>query len=344
MPVLMRPMTSILFLALALGCGDPSGPDAVPVATIQLGSVPASLPQGSTVQLSVTLKDTADNVLSGRTTTWTTSNANVASVSTTGMLTAVAVGGPVTITATSESKSATLQVSVVPRTAARVAITPSFSTIDVGAEKTLAVAAYDALNVAITSPTTTWSMGSSAVATVSSGGVVKGLTQGVSLVAAKVDAMADTAAVAILGPTGIAASVLASNAYMADAKPGQTITVVVALDMTRPSATGDLGAAQFELTYDPALLTYVSAESNATGSSNFNTPTAGSFKYSFAGTAAQGSGNVKLVTVSFTVSTSATVGTIKPFTLSFTGSLTNTSFQNYSTPVVVAGRVRVAAP
>lgn len=340
----MRSMTSPLLLALALGCGDPSGPAAVPVATIQIASVPASLPQGATVQLAVTLKDTADNVLTGRTISWTTSNASIASVSTEGMLTAVAVGGPVTITATSETKSATLQVSVVPRTAARVAITPSFTTIDVGAEKTFAAAAYDALNVAISSPTITWSTSSAAAATVSTGGAVKGVAQGVSTIAAKVDATSDTAAVAVLGPTGIAASVLASNAYIADAKPGATITVVVALDMTRPSATGDLGAAQFELTYDPALLTYVSAESSAAGSSNFNSPSAGSFKYSFAGTAVQGSGSVKLATVTFTVSSSATVGTTRPFTLSFTGSLTSTSFQNYTTPVVVAGRVRVIAP
>ena len=337
-------MTSILFLALALACGDPSGPPAIPVATIQVASVPSAIPQGATVQLSVTLKDTADNVLTGRTTTWTTSNASVASVSTTGMLTAVSVGGPVTITATAEGKSATLQVSVVPRTATRVAITPSFTTIDVGAEKTLAVAAYDALNVAIASPTTTWSTGASAVATVGTSGVVKGVAQGVAAIAAKVDATADTAAVAILGPTGIAASALASGVYIAEAKAGQSVSVVVALDMSRPSATGDLGAAQFELTYDPALLTYVSAESNATGSSYFNSPSAGSFKYSFAGTAAQGSGAVKLVTVTFTVSAGATAGTIKPFGLSFTGSLTSTSFQNYTTPVVVAGRVRVIAP
>lgn len=337
-------MTSILLLTLALGCGDPSGPDAVPVATIQIASVPSSLPQGSSVQLSVTLKDTADNVLTGRTITWTTSNANVASVSAEGVLTAAAVGGPVTITATAETKSATLQVSVVPRTAARVAITPAFTTIDVGAEKTLAVAAYDALDAAISSPTTTWSTSSSAVATVTTSGVVKGVAQGVSTIAAKVDATADTAAVAVLGSTGIAASVLASNAYIATAKAGQTITVVVALDMSRPSTTGDLGAAQFELSYDPALLTYVSAESNATGSSNFNSPTPGSFKYSFAGTAAQGTGNVKLATVTFTVSTSAVVGTVTPFALSFTGALTNTSFQNYTTPVTVEGRVRVIAP
>lgn len=337
-------MTSTLLLALALACGDPSGPDAVPVATIQIASIPSQIPQGSTVHLAVTLKDTADNVLTGRTVAWTTSNANVASVSPEGLLTAAAVGGPVTITATSETKSATLQVSVVPRTAARVVITPSFTTIDVAAEKTLAVAAYDALDVAISSPTTTWSTSSSAVATVSTSGVVKGVAQGVSTIAAKVDAATDTAAVAVLGSTGIAASVLASNAYIANAKAGQTITVVVALDMSRPSATGDLGAAQFELSYDPALLTYVSAESNATGSSNFNSPAAGSFKYSFAGTAVQGTGNVKLATVTFTVSASATVGTIKPFTLSFTGSMTSTAFQNYATPVVVEGRVRVIAP
>jgi hypothetical protein len=337
-------MTSILFLMLALGCGDPSGPPAVPVATIQLASVPAAIPQGATVQLSATLKDTADNVLTDRTITWTTSNANVAGVSTSGMLTAVAVGGPVTITATSEGKSATMQVSVVPRTATRVAITPSFTTMDIGAEKTLAAAAYDQVNVAIASPATSWSTSSPAVATVSTSGVVKAVAPGAAAIAAKVDATSDTAMVAILDAKGIAASALATNAYVADAKAGQTIAVVVALDMSRPSATGDLGAAQFELTYDPALLTYVSAESNATGSSNFNSPSAGSFKYSFAATAAQGTGAVKLVTITFQIAAGATVGTIKPFGLSFTGSLTSTSFQNYTAPVTVAGRVRVIAP
>src|SRR5439155_9078696 len=73
---------------------------AVPVASVAVSPPTPSLPVGGTVQLTAAPQDSAGNALSGRTVTWATSDATVASVSTTGLVTGVAVGSA-TITATS---------------------------------------------------------------------------------------------------------------------------------------------------------------------------------------------------------------------------------------------------
>jgi len=71
----------------------------------------ASVVVGGTVQLVATLKDSAGNVLTGRTINWTSSASGIATVSATGLVTGVAAGNA-TITATSEGKSGTATVSV----------------------------------------------------------------------------------------------------------------------------------------------------------------------------------------------------------------------------------------
>lgn len=77
-----------------------------PVATVALSPTSGFMPSTVGVPLTVTLRDAANNVLAdARVVTWSTSDANVATVSTTGVVTGVAPG-PVTITATSEGKSA----------------------------------------------------------------------------------------------------------------------------------------------------------------------------------------------------------------------------------------------
>lgn len=82
-----------------------------PVATITLSPTSATLAPGQTVQLTATLKDASGNTLTGRTVTWSSSSTTVATVSTTGLVTAVAVGNA-TISATSEGKSTTAAVTV----------------------------------------------------------------------------------------------------------------------------------------------------------------------------------------------------------------------------------------
>lgn len=82
------------------------------VASISLSPSAATLQVGGTQQITATLRDAAGNVLNGRAITWTSSDLAKATVSATGVVTGIAAGGPVTITAGSEGKSGTATVTV----------------------------------------------------------------------------------------------------------------------------------------------------------------------------------------------------------------------------------------
>jgi uncharacterized protein YjdB len=67
------------------------------------------------VQLTATLRAANNSVVTGRTVTWESSDPSIATVSGTGLVTGVAASAQfVTITATSEGKSGTARVIVVP--------------------------------------------------------------------------------------------------------------------------------------------------------------------------------------------------------------------------------------
>ena len=95
-------------------------PAPAPVAAVAVTVDPA-LKVGQTSQANAVLTDAAGNVLAGRAIAWTTSDVAVATVSTTGLVTAVSAGS-VTITATSESKSGSAQITVAPVGPARLSI------------------------------------------------------------------------------------------------------------------------------------------------------------------------------------------------------------------------------
>src|SRR4029077_8597250 len=83
-----------------------------PVATVTVSPAKASVVVLGTQQLAAQLKDAGGNVLTGRTIAWSSSNTVVATVDGTGLVTGVAAGGPVTITATSETKTGTSAITV----------------------------------------------------------------------------------------------------------------------------------------------------------------------------------------------------------------------------------------
>ncbi len=85
----------------------------VPVETVEVLPAELSVAVGVTGQLAATTKAADGTVLVGRTVAWTTSDGGIATVDATGLVTGVAVG-VATITATSEGKSGTATVTVVP--------------------------------------------------------------------------------------------------------------------------------------------------------------------------------------------------------------------------------------
>ena len=89
----------------------PAAPPPVPVASVTVSPVTASVQVGGTVQFSAVTRDANNNILTGRSITWSSNNVAVATVSASALGTAVAAG-TAQITATSEGKvgSATLTV------------------------------------------------------------------------------------------------------------------------------------------------------------------------------------------------------------------------------------------
>jgi uncharacterized protein YjdB len=82
-----------------------------PVASVTVSPASSNRQVGGTVQLTATLTDSAGRTLSGRTITWSSDSASVATVNSTGLVTAVAAGFA-TIRAASEGKSGTAGVRV----------------------------------------------------------------------------------------------------------------------------------------------------------------------------------------------------------------------------------------
>jgi uncharacterized protein YjdB len=156
----------------------------VPVASVTVTPTPDTVTLGGTVQLTATLKDSAGNTLTGRTVTWASLNAGIATVSATGLVTSVGVG-TAGITATSGGKSGFAEVTVNQVPVGSVTITPQNDTVSVGAQKQLAVAVVDANGHTITNPAVTWSSTNNGTAIVSSTGLVQGVATGtVSIIAA----------------------------------------------------------------------------------------------------------------------------------------------------------------
>jgi hypothetical protein len=106
-------MTSIGKLTLCnlvIGAGTPTAT----VASVAVTPSSATMASKGTLQLSAVAKDASGNALSGQSFTWTSSAPSVATVSSTGLVTDLADGGPVTITATAGGQSGSAVISVTP--------------------------------------------------------------------------------------------------------------------------------------------------------------------------------------------------------------------------------------
>lgn len=84
------------------------------VASVTVTPTNPSVIIGATVQFAASTRDSHGNVLNNRPVVWSTGNAAVATVSQTGLATALGIGGPITITAMSEGIPGTSSVTVTP--------------------------------------------------------------------------------------------------------------------------------------------------------------------------------------------------------------------------------------
>ena len=170
---------------------------AVPVASVTLNASTATVVAGQTVTLTAVTKDASGNVLSGRTVTWGTSAAAVATVDANGVVSGVAPG-TATITATSGTATASATVTVTPVPVASISVTPASDTLaSFGDTAVYSATPKDASGNALTGRTVTWTSSNDTIATVSTTGVVTARHSGTATITASSGGQSGTATVVI---------------------------------------------------------------------------------------------------------------------------------------------------
>jgi len=148
-----------------------------PIATVAVTPTSASLVVGQTIAFEAEPRTASGQPLPGRVVAWSSNAPQVATVSSSGLVIAVGAG-TATITASSEGRSGTAQVTVTPPTVQRVDVTPAAATIAVGGSFRLTATVYDTRGNVIPGAEVTWTSSDTRVATVDSDGRVRGERQG----------------------------------------------------------------------------------------------------------------------------------------------------------------------
>ena len=162
--------------------GEPQAPVATTIVLSSTTLVFSWL--GEIQQLTATVADQNGAAMSGASVTWSSSDAGVASLSSSGLVTAVA-NGTATITATSGSASARASATVA-QAAASITLAPDSLVLDApGDTATILAMVMDAGGSEIVSPSLTWSSSDQSTVTVNSSGLVTAVASGPASVTAQ---------------------------------------------------------------------------------------------------------------------------------------------------------------
>ena len=186
---------------------------AAPVASVLVLPAAATASIGGTTQFVAIPLDASGTALGGRVVTWASSNTAVATVDGSGLATGVAAGSA-TITATCEgqSGSATLTVSAVSVPVASVTVSPATAAVAAGQTVQLTATPKDANGNPLTGRAITWASGNTSVATVSTSGLVTGLTAGSATITATSEGKSGSSGVTVTAVTVPVATVTVSPA------------------------------------------------------------------------------------------------------------------------------------
>ena len=197
----------------AYACGDgtteptPPPPDSPRATSLTVTPATAQLTAlGATVQLTAEVRDQNGNVMAGAAVSWASSTAAVATVSASGLVTAVA-NGTATITATAGSASGTATVTVAQEVSA-VAVTPAADTLIAGDTLRLAAEAADANGHPVAGAEFEWASSDTLVAVVDDAGLVTGVGVGEAEVTATAAGVTGRAALSVVAPAPTAVAVI----------------------------------------------------------------------------------------------------------------------------------------
>jgi uncharacterized protein YjdB len=186
---------------IAASVGGKSGVASVQVTSTLAASVAvtpssATVDAGKTTQLSGVARDARGAAITDRPLVWTTSSASIATVSSTGLVTAVAPGSA-TITAALDGKSAQAAITVRRIPVAYVTVAPTAAVVAEGASVTLVATAHATDGTTLPGRAIAWSTSSAKTATVDANGVVTAVQRGAATITATIEGRAASAIVTV---------------------------------------------------------------------------------------------------------------------------------------------------
>ena len=180
------------------------------VSSVEITGGGTTLLPGETLRLSAVAKNDAGTVLSGKSFTWSTSNAAVATVSSDG--TVLAVGpGAANISAATDGKSASVAVTVEASALTSIVIAPAPMLVAVGGAYPLSAVGADQRGKPIALQQVTFQSSDGATASVTDGGSVVGVHSGTATISASAQSVTGTTTVTVVSPTAFFGSVVAAN-------------------------------------------------------------------------------------------------------------------------------------
>ena len=196
-----------------------------PVASVRLSSTHQSLLVGQVAQLTADPLDDNGRLLANRPVLWTSSDVNVATVTDSGLVTALSPGGAI-ITATAEGRSAIASITVAAIPIANIVVTPAVNNLFPGQTTQLTAEARDASGRALPDRIIMWATSRPLVATVTSQGHVIAISSGTATITATSEGRS-AAAVVNVTPKPVSWVVLSPE--QATLQTGQTLQLTVSL-------------------------------------------------------------------------------------------------------------------
>jgi uncharacterized protein YjdB len=220
-----RSMAVLLTCAtsLAVGCSgrdDATAPAPSTISVVELSQRTLTLGVGSSAALEVAVRDAAGNALPSGGVYWSSSDAAVASVSASGVVTALAVGSA-KIAATLQGKSAVATVTVAPTPAAAVRLSPSELQLTVGQQGDLNATVVDANGAVLSGRVVAWRSSTASVAVVDSTGHVTAIAPGATSVTASSEGKSITAAVTVRAIAVASVRLTPANVSLVEGQSGQ---------------------------------------------------------------------------------------------------------------------------
>lgn len=319
----------------------------IPAVTVQIGRDSVMVRNQYTTTVTAQAFAASGAPIPRRRISWRSSNQAVFRVQSAGPQAVQISGnlrGTALLIATMDQVADTVPVTVYRERTARVVISPPYIQLEAGSALRPGLLAFDAAGDTVYAALFSERMQDTSVAAFAFGevraraaGVTRLIVQattGESVI--RPDSAADTATVAVLGPRSILSTAWARGVPVAELRAGDTVSVPLAIDLSRVGTAGDLGALQADLDFPSALLSFAGARTEPGSSLEVHAVQPGTLRIGYASTHPHADARFIVATLTFRV-TGAT-GRRGELRLVHTVAPRSTDFQMYAGLVVPAGR------